>query len=44
MFSEDLILTLVGHIYGASHQAALWPVFLEQFADAVRSSSTQIFL
>ena len=44
MFSEKLILSLVGHIYDAAGNAELWPTFLERFADAVESASTQIFL
>src|SRR5579859_1549636 len=44
MFSEKLILSLVGHIYDAAGNAELWPAFLERFADAVESASTQIFL
>ncbi len=44
MLSETILLDLVGSVYDAATDPGLWPVFLDKFAEAVQSASTQIFL
>lgn len=44
MPSESLVLSLIAGIYDAAGDPQLWPVFLEQFAEAVGGVATLMFL
>ena len=44
MIDEGAVLELVGLIYDAAADAALWPRFLERFADSVRGTLTTLLL
>lgn len=42
--SEHIVLKLIENIYDASLNPALWPAFLEKFADSTSGTTTTIFL
>jgi DNA-binding CsgD family transcriptional regulator len=44
MDHKEHVLDLVAMIYAAAANPALWPVFLQHFAEAVSGSSTSLFL
>jgi len=43
MLSQEALLGLVGRIYDAATDETLWPVFLEDFADAVNGTMTGLW-